>query len=140
MRRLLEAQADANAADASGLVPLHFAAQNGHADVVRALGAWRAALDAVDAARGESPLHLAAGYATLANGGLKVTPTLLHGATAAGGAARSDARGAARCGKLVYLQRWNVLTKEVLVTGRVVGAQMPETEPEAGRRRSPSLE
>ncbi|PHP29412.1 peptidoglycan D,D-transpeptidase FtsI family protein [Limimaricola cinnabarinus] len=27
-----------------------------------------------------TPLHLAAGYATLANGGLKVTPTLLHGA------------------------------------------------------------
>ncbi|SDE51178.1 peptidoglycan D,D-transpeptidase FtsI family protein [Limimaricola pyoseonensis] len=27
-----------------------------------------------------SPLHLAAGYATLANGGLKVTPTLLHDA------------------------------------------------------------
>ncbi|MHA7849907.1 peptidoglycan D,D-transpeptidase FtsI family protein [Roseovarius sp.] len=28
-----------------------------------------------------SPMHLAAGYATLANGGRKVTPTLLHGAT-----------------------------------------------------------
>jgi cell division protein FtsI (penicillin-binding protein 3) len=27
-----------------------------------------------------SPMHLAAGYATLANGGRKVTPTLLHGA------------------------------------------------------------
>ncbi|SHL65138.1 cell division protein FtsI (penicillin-binding protein 3) [Roseovarius litoreus] len=28
-----------------------------------------------------SPMHLAAGYATLANGGRKVTPTLLHGTT-----------------------------------------------------------
>ncbi|MCP1169249.1 penicillin-binding protein 2 [Limimaricola sp. ASW11-118] len=32
-----------------------------------------------------TPLHLAAGYATLANGGLKVTPTLLHGARRAPG-------------------------------------------------------
>ena len=32
-----------------------------------------------------SPMHLAAGYATLANGGRKVTPTLLHGTTTAPG-------------------------------------------------------
>ncbi|MBB3712935.1 cell division protein FtsI (penicillin-binding protein 3) [Limimaricola variabilis] len=32
-----------------------------------------------------TPLHLAAGYATLANGGLKVTPTLLHKANRAPG-------------------------------------------------------
>jgi len=32
-----------------------------------------------------TPLHLAAGYATLANGGIKVTPTLLHNANRAPG-------------------------------------------------------
>ena len=32
-----------------------------------------------------TPLHLAAGYATLANGGIKVTPTLLHDANRAPG-------------------------------------------------------
>jgi cell division protein FtsI (penicillin-binding protein 3) len=43
-----------------------------------------------------SPLHLAAAYATVANGGVKVTPTLIHGRTRPEGARILSERAAAR--------------------------------------------
>lgn len=52
-----------------------------------------------------SPMHLAAGYATLANGGRKVTPTLLHGTTTAPGPQSSRSRP--RASRWTCCARWS---------------------------------
>jgi len=56
---LIQGKADVNAEDDWGLVPLHYASQNGHCDVVRCLIEYHASVCPADGL-GRSPLHLAA--------------------------------------------------------------------------------
>lgn len=57
---LLESGADANQPDAAGVSPLHEAALQGHADVIRVLAAHGAKLDQTEPAAGSTPLYAAA--------------------------------------------------------------------------------
>lgn len=67
-----------------------------------------------------SPLHLAAAYATIANGGRKVEPTLLHGAQRAPGAQVLDPSAAAEAMRMMRL----VVTRGTASFGDVAGYQV----------------